>query len=162
MLINTFLVIIFFINLVFLFIFHPLAIIFVLIIQTILISTLIYSIVQFPWFSYTLILVFLGGILILFTYISNIASNEIFKPNLKVILPLILAPFVTILITNSKQNISIERKIINSIQYTNLTIFKPFSETIIPLTLLIALYIILTLLTVVKIRKISQGPLRII
>lgn len=162
MLINTFIVMIFFMNLVFLFIFHPLAIIFVLIIQTILISTLIYSIVQFPWFSYTLILVFLGGILILFTYISNIASNEMFKPNLKVILPLILAPFITILITNSKQNISIERKIFNSNQYTNLTIFKPFSETIIPLTLLIALYIILTLLTVVKIRKINQGPLRII
>lgn len=162
MLINTLIVMIFFMNLVFLFIFHPLAIIFVLIIQTILISTLIYSIVQFPWFSYTLILVFLGGILILFTYISNIASNEMFKPNLKVILPLILAPFITILITNSKQNISIERKIFNSNQYTNLTIFKPFSETIIPLTLLIALYIILTLLTVVKIRKINQGPLRII
>lgn len=162
MLTNTLIVIIFFINLIFLFIFHPLAIIFVLIIQTIIISISLYTIIQFPWFSYTLILVFLGGILILFTYISNIASNEIFKPNLKIILPLTLAPIFTIFFIRPKQNISIDRKNINFDQFINLTIFKPFSESIMPLTLLIASYIILTLLAVVKITKIRQGPLRVI
>ena len=155
-------IIIFVINLTFLFIFHPLAIIFVLILQTIIISISIYSITQFPWFSYTLILVFLGGILILFTYISNIASNEIFKPNLKILFPLVLAPLITILITSPKQNLSLETKTISSEQFTNLAILKPFSASIMPMTLLMASYIILTLLTVVKIRKISQGPLRII
>lgn len=162
MIINTIIIMIFIINLIFLFIFHPLAIIFVLILQTILISIMIYSITQFPWFSYTLILVFLGGILILFTYISNIASNEIFKPNLKILFPLIIAPAITIFITRPKQNLSSERKTLSSEQFSNLTIFKPFSLSIIPITLLIASYIILTLLTVVKISKINQGPLRII
>lgn len=162
MFINTIIIIIFIVNLVFLFIFHPLAIIFVLILQTILTSIMIFSITQFPWFSYTLILVFLGGILILFTYISNIASNEIFKPNIKIILPLAIAPGITIFISRPKQNLTQESKIFNLDQYSNLTIFKPFSDAIIPITLLIASYIILTLLTVVKISKINQGPLRII
>lgn len=121
-----------------------------------------YTITQFPWFSYTLILVFLGGILILFTYISNIASNEIFKPNLKILFPLVIAPLASFILITPNQNISWESKMTSTGQYTNLTIFKPFSEAIIPVTLLIASYIILTLLTVVKIRKMNQGPLRII
>lgn len=162
MIINTIIIIIFFLNLIFLFIFHPLAIIFILILQTLFISIRIYLISQFPWFSYTLILVFLGGILILFTYISNIASNEIFKPNLKIIIPLIISPIITIFLNTPKQNLSIESKSTFYNQFNNLLIFKPFSITIIPITLLIASYIILTLLTVVKIRKINKGPLRII
>ena len=93
---------------------------------------------------------------------SNIASNEIFKPNLKILLPLVVAPLLTIFITKPKQNLSREAKNIANDQFSNLTIFKPFSLSIIPVTLLMALYIILTLLTVVKISKISQGPLRII
>ena len=152
----------FIINLIFLFIFHPLAIIFVLILQTILISIVIYNITQFPWFSYTLILVFLGGILILFTYISNIASNEMFKPNLKILFPLVIAPMVRFFITSPKQNLTPEAKNTSQELFPNLTIFKPFSESIMPVTLLMACYIILTLLTVVKIRKIDQGPLRIV
>ena len=162
MMINSIIISIFILNLVFLFMFHPLAIILVLILQTILISILIFTITQFPWFSYTLILVFLGGILILFTYISNIASNEIFKPNLKILLPFSIVPITTLLIHYPKQNISSEAKISSLSQFSNLTIFKPFSMAIMPVTLLIASYILLTLLVVVKIRKINQGPLRII
>ena len=79
---------------------------------------------------------------------SNIASNEIFKPNLKILLPLVVAPLLTIFITKPKQNLSREAKSIANDQFSNLTIFKPFSLSIIPVTLLMALYIILTLLTV--------------
>ncbi len=162
MIMNIIIITIFLINIIFLFIFHPLAIIFVLILQTILISIFIYTITQFPWFSYTLILVFLGGILILFTYISNIASNEMFKPNLKILIPLVIVPGLTFILTRPKQNLTSETKVISTDQFRNLTIFKPFSSSIIPITILIATYIILTLLTVVKIRKINQGPLRIV
>nr|YP_010944284.1 NADH dehydrogenase subunit 6 [Perforatus perforatus]WLW42150.1 NADH dehydrogenase subunit 6 [Perforatus perforatus] len=162
MMMNTIMIMMFMMNLIFLFMFHPLAMIFVLILQTMLISIMMYSITQFPWFSYTLILVFLGGMLILFTYMSNIASNEMFKPNLKMLFPLIIAPAITIFITRPKQNLSSESKTLSSEQFSNLTIFKPFSLSIMPMTLLMASYIILTLLTVVKISKMNQGPLRII
>jgi len=157
----TYLIFIFIVNLIFIFIFHPLAIIFVLIIQTTLISLIIYFLTQFPWFSYTLILVFLGGILILFIYISNIASNEIFKPNLKIFIPLLRAPFITFLVKNFPQNYRKERNNIEAFDFSNLIVLKPYSDSILPVTILIALYIILTLLAVVKISKIAQGPLRI-
>nr|YP_010132854.1 NADH dehydrogenase subunit 6 [Balanus trigonus]QWC93319.1 NADH dehydrogenase subunit 6 [Balanus trigonus] len=162
MIMNTIMISMFLVNLIFLFMFHPLAMIFVLIMQTMLISMVMYSITQFPWFSYTLILVFLGGMLILFTYMSNIASNEMFKPNMKMLFPLVVAPVITILVTRPKQNLSWEAKLTSSNQFSNFTIFKPFSDSIMPITLLMASYIILTLLTVVKISKMNQGPLRII
>nr|YP_009471518.1 NADH dehydrogenase subunit 6 [Tesseropora rosea]AVH80315.1 NADH dehydrogenase subunit 6 [Tesseropora rosea] len=148
-------------NLIFLFMFHPLAMIFVLIFQTMLISMFMYTITQFPWFSYTLILAFLGGMLILFTYMSNIASNEMFKPNLKMLFPLLIAPLASFILTSPKQNLTPESKTLFQEQFSNLTIFKPFSLSIMPITLLMASYIILTLLTVVKISKMNQGPLRI-
>nr|YP_009537178.1 NADH dehydrogenase subunit 6 [Semibalanus balanoides]AYJ83657.1 NADH dehydrogenase subunit 6 [Semibalanus balanoides] len=162
MMMNTILIMMFMVNLTFLFMFHPLAMIFVLILQTVLISLFMYSVTQFPWFSYTLILVFLGGMLILFTYMSNIASNEMFKPNLKMLLPLMMAPLVTLFVSSPNQNLTSETKIMSSEQFSNLTIFKPFSMSVMPVTLLMASYIILTLLTVVKISKMSQGPLRIL
>nr|YP_010729634.1 NADH dehydrogenase subunit 6 [Acasta cyathus]WEF49307.1 NADH dehydrogenase subunit 6 [Acasta cyathus] len=159
---NMIMIIMFTMNLIFLFMFHPLAMIFVLILQTMLISIMMYTITQFPWFSYTLILVFLGGMLILFTYMSNIASNEMFKPNLKMLFPLVIAPGLTIFFTRPKQSMTNESKLTSSDQFTNLTILKPFSMSLMPMTLLMASYIILTLLTVVKISKMNQGPLRII
>nr|YP_009473488.1 NADH dehydrogenase subunit 6 [Tetraclita rufotincta]AVI57972.1 NADH dehydrogenase subunit 6 [Tetraclita rufotincta] len=152
----------FMMNLIFLFMFHPLAMIFVLIFQTMLISIFMYSITQFPWFSYTLILVFLGGMLILFTYMSNIASNEMFKPNLKMLFPLFIAPLLGFFLNKPKQTLNPESFSLSKEQFSNLTIFKPFSYSIMPVTLLMACYIILTLLTVVKISKMNQGPLRII
>nr|QNS22935.1 NADH dehydrogenase subunit 6 [Semibalanus balanoides] len=162
MMMNTILIMMFMVNLTFLFMFHPLAMIFVLILQTVLISLFMYSVTQFPWFSYTLILVFLGGMLILFTYMSNIASNEMFKPNLKMLLPLMVAPLITLFVSLPNQNLTSETKTMSSEQFSNLTIFKPFSMSVMPVTLLMASYIILTLLTVVKISKMSQGPLRIL
>nr|YP_009128947.1 NADH dehydrogenase subunit 6 [Chthamalus antennatus]AJT48121.1 NADH dehydrogenase subunit 6 [Chthamalus antennatus] len=159
---NMILVMIFFSNLIFIFMFHPLAMIFILILQCLLISLMVYSITHFPWFSYTLILVFLGGMLILFMYMSNIASNEMFKPNIKIMIPMLIIPLITFLLTNPKQDYSVESKLTEHQQFSNMMIFKPFSLSIMPITLLMASYIILTLLTVVKISKMSQGPLRVI
>nr|UDU84718.1 NADH dehydrogenase subunit 6 [Pyrgopsella youngi] len=153
-------VMMFLLNLMFLFMFHPLAMIFILILQTILISMSMYMITQFPWFSYTLILVFLGGMLILFTYMSNIASNEMFKPNLKMFFPLMITPAPVLIMNMPKQNISPEIKSAFENQYSNMIIMKPFSWSIMPSTLLMAAYIILTLLVVVKISKMNRGPLR--
>jgi hypothetical protein len=85
-----------------------------------------------------------------------------FKPNLKILIPLVIVPGLTFILTRPKQNLTSETKVISTDQFRNLTIFKPFSSSIIPITILIATYIILTLLTVVKIRKINQGPLRIV
>ena len=46
-----------------------------LLIQTILVSIISGLITKTFWFSYILFLVFLGGILVLFIYVTSLASN---------------------------------------------------------------------------------------
>ena len=55
---------------------HPLAMGLTLIIQTALAAVIAGIIARTFWFSYLLILIFLGGILILFIYVSTLAPNE--------------------------------------------------------------------------------------
>ena len=149
-------------NIVFVFTFHPLAIIIVLIIQCLLIALGLMSITQFPWFSYTLILVFLGGILILFTYIANIASNEKFSPRIKVVRVILALRSLRIFLPKLFISLSKESSINVGSEFLSVLVVKPFQLEMLPLVVLMAGLILLALLGVVKIRKINSGPLRII
>nr|YP_010490520.1 NADH dehydrogenase subunit 6 [Regioscalpellum regium]UWM13006.1 NADH dehydrogenase subunit 6 [Regioscalpellum regium] len=148
-------------NFMFLFMFHPLAMIFLLIIQTIFISVTLFYLLQFPWFSYTLVLVFLGGMLVIFSYMANIASNEMIKTNLHIFIPLSLTIFMSTFMSMTKV------KTLESFNFETMSnmkeciVMKPFSNLILPITTLMACYIILTLLVVVKMSKMNQGNLRI-
>nr|UWM13009.1 NADH dehydrogenase subunit 6 [Glyptelasma sp. 1 ZG-2020] len=151
---------IFFSNMIFMFTFHPLAMIFSLIFQTILVAMSLFLMLHFPWFSYTLILVFLGGMLILFTYMANIASNEKFFPNTKplYILPLILV--FMILLPSININLNNDSKLLSQETFHSLMVMKPYEMNILPLITIMASLIILTLLAIVKISKMSSGALR--
>lgn len=60
---------------------HPVALGLTLILHTLLISGVTGLAVGNFWFSYVLFLVFLGGVLVLFIYITSLASNEKFSLN---------------------------------------------------------------------------------
>jgi NADH-ubiquinone oxidoreductase chain 6 len=57
---------------------HPISLGLVLIAHTLLISVVTGVVGGHFWFSYILFLVFLGGVLVLFIYITSLASNEKF------------------------------------------------------------------------------------
>jgi NADH-ubiquinone oxidoreductase chain 6 len=63
-------------NTLFIFLNHPLTIGIVLIAQTIIIAIFSGLVLPSFWYSYILVLVFLGGLLILFIYVSTMAANE--------------------------------------------------------------------------------------
>nr|YP_009092517.1 NADH dehydrogenase subunit 6 [Lepas australis]AIQ85057.1 NADH dehydrogenase subunit 6 [Lepas australis] len=157
----TLLVLMFILNFSFVFMFHPLAMIMVLIAQSVVVSITLFSISHFPWFSYTLILVFLGGMLILFTYMANIASNEKFTPNFKVLILISSLSIFTLPIELPSLKLPQETKNLTQEQFTGLLVLKPFDSIILPLIMLMAGIILLTLLGVVKISKMNSGPLRI-
>lgn len=148
-------------NFSFVFIFHPLAIILVLIAQSIIVSILLFALSHFPWFSYTLILVFLGGMLILFTYIANVASNEKFSLNLKILALRGLIVVLSFPFNYLRLKLPQEAKPQNQEQFTGILLIKPYDLIILPLIMIMAGIILLTLLGVVKIRKMNSGPLRI-
>ena len=148
---------------------HPLAIGLGLLFQTVLICCVTgLSNLSF-WFSYILFLIFLGGILVLFIYITSLASNEIFKPSpILVILILILRSvrLITIILDPlliPQTPIFKIRSYINTTPYSiDLSLVSTiYNSTNINITIFMVFYLLLTLIVVVKITDTFFGPLRL-
>lgn len=144
-------------TLIFLTINHPLIIVIILIIISTLTAIKLGTLYSTFWLSYILFLVLVGGILIIFIYITRIAPNEKFKINNKIFISIIIVfPlwFINDFYTNYIyiNNLLIKANEIIIIKYIN------FPNVFLPT--IIILYLILTLIVVVKITKINIGPLR--
>nr|ASK85593.1 NADH dehydrogenase subunit 6 [Anabropsis (Apteranabropsis) sp. QS-2017] len=151
---------------------HPLAMTLIILMQTLLICLMTGLISQSFWFSYILFLVFLGGMLVLFIYITSLASNEMFiiptkfiLSSLSILTILSLLSFIldssliNLNITNNDMNTSIN----NSMYLYNestMSLMKLYNNPTELITLMLVLYLFLTLIAIVKITNIFQGPLR--
>lgn len=119
------------------------------------------------WFRYVLFLTILGGILVLFLYVTRLASNELFSFNMLSLLLIISFTIIIsiILIFNDKfiwfiSNLeTINFNLINNLENEN-NLIKLYNNPTINVTLLIIIYLFLTLIIVVKITDINYGPLR--
>lgn len=118
-----------------------------------------------------LFLIFLGGILVLFIYVTSLASNEIFNFSLKLLTFRFLnfGLFYFILIFMDKNIIItylIRHENESLVQIKNLLIEntlilnKLYNFPINILTVLLIIYLFLTLIAVVKITNVFEGPLR--
>nr|YP_010411401.1 NADH dehydrogenase subunit 6 [Malenka flexura]URN73047.1 NADH dehydrogenase subunit 6 [Malenka flexura] len=150
---------------------HPLAMGLMLLVQTVLISILTGMMTQSFWFSYILFLVFLGGLLVLFIYVTSLASNEMFSLSTTTMIPLILGTGILtaiLLILDSSFMAagaynSEGLTIFNNLFYheeSSTSLTKLYNGPTSLITLTLVLYLFLTLIAVVKITKINQGPLR--
>nr|UFZ13918.1 NADH dehydrogenase subunit 6 [Neohermes californicus] len=149
---------------------HPLAMGLVLLIQTTLISIISGYIMKTFWFSYLLFLIMLGGMLVLFIYMTSLASNEKFSFSMNNLLfnSLILFTFIIIILFNDNiimiiNNINIDMNFMNNlinIKENNLNLIKLYNYPIMNITLLLVNYLFLTLIIIVKITNINYGPLR--
>nr|QLY90016.1 NADH dehydrogenase subunit 6 [Phaonia perdita] len=157
-------------NLIFMNTKHPLMMGFMLLIQTTLICMLSSMIYKNFWFSYILFLVFMGGMLVLFIYVTSLASNEIFSLSIKytytmmviffisMLMMLIMDKNLLLLYTNLEMN-----SIINMNSYmteNSMTIYKLYNYPNNLLTIFLMNYLLITLIAVVKITKLHKGPLR--
>jgi len=107
------------------------------------------------WFFYLIILVFLGGVIILIIYISTLAANEKFRileinwVNISIVF------FLRILIIT----IIKYKNIINFISINNTAVGILYESSNFTLLLFLILYLLLTLVCVVKLVKFESGPL---
>nr|YP_009564020.1 NADH dehydrogenase subunit 6 [Ibacus alticrenatus]QAX91370.1 NADH dehydrogenase subunit 6 [Ibacus alticrenatus] len=160
---------IFFLSLLFMQLTHPLSAGIILLIQTTLIALSSGLLSNSFWFSYILFLIFLGGMLVLFIYVASLASNESFKLSLFSLLLIVFSTisvsFLTILIDpifilNNIPFISLNYFLSNKTISTQFFIFQIYNFPTSLFTLFIILYLLLTLLVIVKITSIFFGPLR--
>lgn len=122
------------------------------------------------WFSYILFLVIIGGMLILFIYISSLASNEKLnfstQPIIKFFIIFNLTIFCIVFIDKFySMNIFINEDINNNIfnyliNENYLSLSKIYNQPNNFLIILLIIYLLLTLVIVVKITNLFNGPLR--
>nr|YP_009935567.1 NADH dehydrogenase subunit 6 [Omosita colon]QNS37172.1 NADH dehydrogenase subunit 6 [Omosita colon]QVG61296.1 NADH dehydrogenase subunit 6 [Omosita colon] len=151
---------------IFLFLNHPLSFGFILLMQTIAISLISGFMNYNYWFSYILFLVMIGGMLILFIYMTSIASNEKFKFSFKLFISLISMILIMIIIMMIDQYFFNNLNINNDMYNFNMNINNTFSLNKFmnypnySMLFMIFIYLYITLIAVTKISNINKGPLR--
>nr|QXG19027.1 NADH dehydrogenase subunit 6 [Drosophila affinis]QXG19040.1 NADH dehydrogenase subunit 6 [Drosophila algonquin] len=158
-------------SIIFLNMIHPLAMGLTLLIQTIFICLISGLMTKSFWYSYILFLIFLGGMLVLFIYVTSLASNEMFNLSIKLTLFSSLILFIlfilSILIDKSSISFFLMNNEMNSIFNLNsyfsensLSLNKLYNFPTNLITILLMNYLLITLIVVVKITKLFKGPLR--
>nr|YP_007317449.1 NADH dehydrogenase subunit 6 [Halicryptus spinulosus]CBK55562.1 NADH dehydrogenase subunit 6 [Halicryptus spinulosus] len=141
---------------------HPLMMVLAIMILT-LSSALALGVIQPSfWFSYILFLVFLGGLLVLFLYISSLAANEMvylkmFYSSL-MLLPLYWLMMIVFWFMNpTSTNYSHTSTLMMNYEDTASLTFSGMNFSLI---ILLMIYLLLTLVGVVNIVQLGHGPLR--
>lgn len=145
----------------FVFMKHPLSIGLILLIQTVLSCLICRFYLSSYLFSYILYLIFVGGMLILFIYISRIASNEKFSYSIK----LMTLNFISLVLIYLFKIIDIKILNIddNIIIYLNHNIYIINKIYIIPsgiMMLVLTIYLLFVLIIVINILTIRIITLR--
>nr|WMV00435.1 NADH dehydrogenase subunit 6 [Maoricicada phaeoptera] len=154
-----FLMIIFSIN--FIFMKHPLSMGMILLMQT-MFSCLICSFYLSCYlFSYILFLIFIGGMLILFMYMSSIASNEKFFFSTKLMmLNFLFLSLISLFNLIDLKTLSTSKNIVTYVTYNDYMMMKMY---IIPsgmMTLILTIYLLFVLIVVINILTVNMLTLR--
>nr|YP_009973820.1 NADH dehydrogenase subunit 6 [Melanostoma orientale]QNH93628.1 NADH dehydrogenase subunit 6 [Melanostoma orientale] len=151
---------------------HPLSMGLMLLIQTLMICSITGLMTKTFWFSYILFLIFVGGMLVLFIYVTSLASNEMFTLSMKMIM-MILLIFMLMMMMNffmdkmtmMFNSLNIEMmSIINNNSYIKeniLSLNKLYNYPTNMITILMINYLLITLIATVKITKLFYGPMRL-
>nr|ATN41174.1 NADH dehydrogenase subunit 6 [Diptera sp. 69 LC-2017] len=143
---------------------HPLSMGFFLLIQTFNICLLIGISLESFWFSYILFIVFIGGMLVMFIYVTSLASNEKFKFSPKLIFFSLFFVLVFIILLEMNMNIlNFESNILSFsslLKENYLIIKKLYSFPTNLITIFSINFLFLTLIVSVKVTNFFYGPIR--
>nr|UJG45394.1 NADH dehydrogenase subunit 6 [Athripsodes cinereus] len=149
-------------NFLLLFISSPMMIMTTLIIQTISMSLIIGMMNQTFWYSYILFLIIIGGLMILFLYMTSLISNNLYNFNFKkLILIFCLIISMTLwLYLNNPHPFSYKHsfQLLTHLQFNSL--MKLYNTQTMTMIILIMNYLFFTLMISTKIINLHYGPLR--
>lgn len=145
---------------------HPISIGLLILLQALLISLFTGALSNNFWFSYILFLVFLGGLLILFSYMTRLVPNQTFKFSTPIYLMLPSALLLTAVICPLIR--------IFDWTFSSIILFDPSHFTHPGIShfgklylanragtpIFLATLLLLTLIIVVNLIKLNKGPLR--
>nr|ARI46962.1 NADH dehydrogenase subunit 6 [Kunugia undans] len=160
-------------SLIILFLNHPLSMGLMILSQTLLTCLITGMLIKTYWFSYILFLTFLGGLLVLFIYVTSIASNELFMAKLKMKTFILITIFSILIfslllmnnlnwmnLTNNSEMNNNKEMILFLNNENKISLNKLYNQHSYLMTMMMIIYLFITLIAVVKITNIFFGPLR--
>nr|AOY39926.1 NADH dehydrogenase subunit 6 [Scolytinae sp. BMNH 1039994] len=143
---------------------HPLAMGGILLVQTIMTASASGMLFSNFWFSYILFLIMVGGMLVMFIYMTSIASNEKFSIPKTLFTTLLSAMFTMMMITSYFMDKMMTTYMSKSSMHQKIDFLTPltkfFNGSNLMITIMIMSYMLLTLIAIVSITDKKMGPLR--
>nr|WOW98980.1 NADH dehydrogenase subunit 6 [Cixiidae sp.] len=143
---------------------HPISLGSMLFTQSLFTALLIMFMTKNSWFSFILFITFTGGLMIMFIYMSSIASNEKFKFSMKMVLLMIPITLMMMIFSIDKNflftNKWMEMKFYFQENEEKLSILKFLNSNKKILSILMITIILLTLIAVTNIVNSFEGPLK--
>nr|WRK21515.1 NADH dehydrogenase subunit 6 [Selenocephalus sp.] len=128
-----------------------------LMIQTSLSTILMSKFLSSSWMPMIVFLMLIGGLLILFMYMSSIASNEKFSHNIMIML-------IVIFLIVPMEELMFETQMNETMEMLtkpeSITLMKIYNEKTLMITVFMFMYLLLTMIIVTLIIKVFKGPLR--
>nr|ANJ01480.1 NADH dehydrogenase subunit 6 [Propylea sp. HSL-2016] len=146
---------------------HPLSLGLIILIHTILTCLNLGLLSLNFWYAYILILVMIGGLLVIFIYMTSIASNEKFKfnKNMMIIISTFLLIMLLMIIMKNDylyyNNLNNELLMNLNFKYNikmSMSKFINFPNS--NMFIMIIFYLLIAMIAIVKISKFNYGPLR--
>nr|ASM41857.1 NADH dehydrogenase subunit 6 [Scaphoideus maai] len=128
-----------------------------LLVQTTLCTIFITKILTSSWMAMIIFLMLIGGLLILFMYMSSIASNEKFTPNMMMIMPLLL---ILIYMEEMNSEIQMNDKMFSFTMNESISLMKIYNKKTLMITVMLFTYLFLVMISITSIIKLHKGPLR--
>nr|AST14998.1 NADH dehydrogenase subunit 6 [Lema sp. EMHAU-15083113] len=136
---------------------HPLSMGMILLNQTILISLITGMMQMNFWYSYILFIIMIGGMLILFMYMTSVASNEKFKFSFKLLIFLIITFMFLFLLKNEFTNSMMYMNL--NLKNLNFSLNKYYNSNSFIMYLMF-FYLLITMIMTTKITKIEKGSMQ--
>nr|QWW92000.1 NADH dehydrogenase subunit 6 [Abscondita cerata] len=161
----TLLIIMMTLTILFMFMSHPLSMGMILLMQTLMIAMWTGSMSMNFWYSYILFIVMVGGMLILFIYMTSVASNEKFMYK-KMLLIMVSIMFIMIMFMNKDKiftlmnSMNLDLMTIKNILTFKMSLNKFLMYPMMIMSLMIIIYLLITLIAVSKITNVKNGALR--
>nr|ATI10819.1 NADH dehydrogenase subunit 6 [Megalophasma granulatum] len=135
---------------------HPLSMGLTIIMQTIIISMTTSIMYKSSWFSFILFMMYVGGMMVLFIYVISLIPNMLFTLNLKNMSMIIMIMMMSMMLIPQKYfTMNTDMNMMNNNILNNMYAM-PFNMLII----MMASYLLFTMITVFKIIENNKSPLR--
>nr|YP_011036716.1 NADH dehydrogenase subunit 6 [Xestocephalus iguchii]WRK21320.1 NADH dehydrogenase subunit 6 [Xestocephalus iguchii] len=130
-----------------------------LIIQTMIMTMIMNKTCTSSWFALMTFLMMIGGMMIIIMYMTSITSNEKFKMNIVITTTMIIMMLISEELMMELQ-INENQEMIYMMNMEKTSMIKMYNNKSMSLTLIMIMYLLLTMISISKIIKHNKGPLR--